>query len=150
MAKAVDLTARDFAEGMAQALRDDFGASQSMAKDIAELTGASLGAVRKWLAGENGPTGEYLLKLMAASESVWAFVLSTTGRDRHGEEMQARMRRALAIMEGREEPPQVIDMVPRLEAELADVARNPRAPSKGERLEPNAANFKGWQVRRIA
>lgn len=144
MAKAIDLTARDFAEGMAKALRDDFGTDASMAKTIAELTGASLGAVRKWLAGENGPTGEYLLKLMAASESVWAFVLSTTGRDRHGEEMQARMRRALAIMEGREEPPQVIDMVPRLEAEIAAESRRALAPSKAERMPPRP--YREWKM----
>lgn len=104
MASVVDLSAREFAEGMSRALRDDFGSDPSMAKTIADLTGASLGAVRKWLAGENGPTGEYLLKLMAASDSVWAFVLTTTNRDKHGAEMQARMRKALAIMEGREEP----------------------------------------------
>lgn len=104
VSSAIDLSARDFAQGMATALRDDFGSDPSMAKTIAELTGASLGAVRKWLAGDNGPTGEYLLKLMAASDSVWSFVLSTTGRDKHGAELQARMRRALAIMEGREEP----------------------------------------------
>lgn len=102
--RSVDLTAHAFAEGIATALRDDFGSDASMAKTIAELTGASLGAVRKWLAGENGPSGEHLLKLMAASDSVWAFVLTTTGRDKHGAEMQARMRKALAIMEGREEP----------------------------------------------
>lgn len=102
MSGVIDLTAREFAEGMSRALRDDFGNDPSMAKTIADLTGASLGAVRKWLAGENGPTGEYLLKLMAASDSVWGFVLATTNRDKHGEVMQDRMRRALAIMEGRE------------------------------------------------
>jgi transcriptional regulator with XRE-family HTH domain len=100
----IDLSAREFAEGMSRALRDDFGNDPSMAKTIADLTGASLGAVRKWLAGENGPTGEYLLKLMGASDSVWSFVLASTNRDKHGEVMQARIRRALAIMEGREEP----------------------------------------------
>ena len=104
MSKVIDLSAREFAEGMSAALRSDFGNDPSMAKTIADLTGASLGAVRKWLAGDNGPTGEYLLKLMAASDSVWAFVLTSTGRDQHGAEMQARMRKALAIMEGREDP----------------------------------------------
>ena len=104
MTSVIDLSAREFAEGMSRALRDDFGNDPSMAKTIADLTGASLGAVRKWLAGENGPTGEYLLKLMSASDSVWTFVLAATNRDKHGEVMQDRIRRALAIMEGCEEP----------------------------------------------
>lgn len=99
----VDFTAYDYAAGIAVALRDDY-AGDSMVKAISEDTGAPPGTVKKWLAAENGPGGEYLIKLMAASPAVRAFVDKVTRRDDAAAEANARMRRALAIMEGREEP----------------------------------------------
>lgn len=97
----VDLTAHDYAAGIARALREDYGADASMAKRICEDTGAALGTVKKWLAEENGPGGEHLIKLMAASPAVRAFVDQVTRRSDATAEAESRLRRALAIMEGR-------------------------------------------------
>jgi hypothetical protein len=97
----IDLTAFDYAGGIARALREDF-AGESMVKDICRSTGASVGIVKKWLAEEHGPGGEYLIKLMAASPAVRAFVDQVTRRDDAAAQAEARLRRALAIMEGRE------------------------------------------------
>jgi hypothetical protein len=97
---ATELTAHDYAEGIALALREDF-AGASMVKDICRATGASVGIVKKWLAEENGPGGEYLIKLMAASPAVRAFVDKVTRRNDAAAEAEDRLRRALAIMEGR-------------------------------------------------
>jgi len=97
---ATELTAHDYAEGIALALREDF-AGASMVKDICRATGASVGIVKKWLAEENSPGGEYLIKLMAASPAVRAFVDKVTRRNDAAAEAEDRLRRALAIMEGR-------------------------------------------------
>lgn len=99
----IDFTAHDYASGIAAALREDY-AGDSMVKAIAEDTGAGLGTVKKWLAEENGPGGEHLIKLMAASPAVRAFVDKVTRREDALAKTEARARRALAIMEGREEP----------------------------------------------
>lgn len=99
-----ELTSHEYASGIAGALRDDYEASASMVKAICEDTGASMGTVKNWLAEVNGPGGEHLIKLMAASPSVRAFVDRVTGRDDLAKRAEDRMRRALAIMEGREEP----------------------------------------------
>lgn len=103
MTRAIDLTSHDYAGGIAQALRDDY-AGDSMVKRIAEDTGAAIGTVKKWLAEENGPGGEHLIKLMAASPAVRAFVDAVTHRDDLARQAEERMRRALRIMEGHEDP----------------------------------------------
>ncbi len=99
----IDFTSHDYASGIAAALREDY-AGESMTKSICQDTGAALGTVKKWLAEENGPGGEHLIKLMAASPAVRAFVDRVTRRDDDASRTEARLRRALAIMEGREEP----------------------------------------------
>jgi hypothetical protein len=96
------ITANSYAHAIACALRDSYGESTSAAKEIANDIGAGIGTVRKWLAGENGPSGEHLLKLMATRDEVWASVLSMTERDDGNHEQRDRVRRALAILEGRE------------------------------------------------
>lgn len=97
---APDITANAYAIAIADALRESYGVDS--AKEIANDIGAGVGTVRKWLAGENGPSGEHLLKLMAKRDAVWSRVLSLAGRDDGNTEQRDRMRRALAILEGRE------------------------------------------------
>lgn len=99
----MELSANAYAQQIAAALRDSYGDSSSAAKEIANDIGAGLGTVRKWLAGENGPSGEHLLKLMAQRDAVWMRVLAMTERDDGNNEQRERMRRALAILEGREQ-----------------------------------------------
>lgn len=101
--KPIELTNFDYVSGIASALREDF-AGASMVKDICAATGASVGIVKKWLAEECGPGGEYLLKLQAASPAVRAFSDRVTRRDEAEAAATTRLRRALAIMEGRQEP----------------------------------------------
>ena len=98
----IDLTSNDYSRGIAKALQDDYGRSASMVKDICEDTGASSGTVKNWLSELNGPGGEHLIKLIAASPAVRAFIDTVTKREDVVAETHARMRRALAIMEGRE------------------------------------------------
>jgi transcriptional regulator with XRE-family HTH domain len=64
-----------YAEKIADALRMKWGDHRSSAKEIAGRIGAGVGTVRKWLRGENGPSGEHLLKLIAESDEVWAVVV---------------------------------------------------------------------------
>lgn len=95
-----EITANAYASAIAAALRESYGVDS--AKEIANDIGAGVGTVRKWLTGENGPSGEHLLKLMAKRDAVWARVLAMAGRDDGNTEHRDRMRRALAILEGRE------------------------------------------------
>ena len=99
----LDFTSHDYTSGIAVALREDY-VGASMVKSICEDTGASVGAVKNWLAEVNGPGGEHLVKLMAASPAVRAFIDRIIKRDDAATQAEARMRRALAIMEGREDP----------------------------------------------
>lgn len=96
------ITTNAYAERVSEALRLKWGDHRSSAKEIAGKIGAGVGTVRKWLRGENGPSGEHLLKLVAESDEVWNAVLELSGRESMGADELARMRRALAILEGRE------------------------------------------------
>lgn len=100
----VDLTSFEYVSGVAAALRDDYANSASMVKAICADSGASMGAVKNWLAEVNGPDGEHLIKLMAVSPSVRAFVDGVIRRDDVATQAEARLRRALRIMEGHEDP----------------------------------------------
>lgn len=135
MSKA-ELTSHDYANGIATALRDDYGRSASIVKDICEDTGASSGTVKNWLAGLNGPGGEHLIKLQACSPAVRAFVDRLTGRDDIATRTEAKLRRALAVMA--EDDSAVVEIVPALAAELAATKPRPPAPiiSPGERALP--------------
>jgi len=100
----IDLNLHDYTSAIAAALREDYGSTPSMVKGICEDTGASMGTVKNWLSELNGPGGEHLIKLMAASPAVRAFVDTVTRRTDAAAEAEGRLRRALAIMEGREDP----------------------------------------------
>lgn len=76
----IDFNSHEYTSGIAKALRDDY-AGESMVKSICEDTGASMGAVKNWLGEVNGPGGEHLVKLMAASPAVLRFIDGLIGRD---------------------------------------------------------------------
>lgn len=100
---AAALTTDAYAERIAQALRRKWGSSRHSAKTIAKTVGAGVGTARKWLAGENGPSGEHLLRLAAECDEVWTVVLELTGRPEDPDaEHRQRMNRAMAILQGRE------------------------------------------------
>jgi len=96
-----EITANSYAQAIASALRESYGDRADSAKEIANEIGAGIGTVRKWLSGENGPSGEHLLKLMASRDAVWARVVAIAGREDNDAETRERMRKALAILEGR-------------------------------------------------
>lgn len=98
----VTINTNDYAERIAEALHARWGDSRSSAKEIAARIGAGVGTVRKWLRGENGPSGEHLLKLVAESDEVWRVVLELSNRNDATSEQRERMRRAAEILAGRE------------------------------------------------
>jgi len=101
----IELSAHDFVHGVADALYADYEKDpRGIVKGIGEDTGASMGAIKNWLAKVNGPTGEYLIKLQAVSPSIRAFVDQITRREDQLAKREQQMRRALALMEGREDP----------------------------------------------
>lgn len=102
MIRADHVTARVYAQTVCKALRAEYGHLKSMAHEISAVTGASNGAVKKWLAGENGPSGEHLIKLMACSDHVWDAVIALAGRESDGVEPRRRLRSAIAELKGRD------------------------------------------------
>jgi hypothetical protein len=79
-----------FNETIAEALRADFGSAPSVVKHVARLTGANNRTVRNWFEGNNGPSGENLVRLMQHSDAVLDVVLVLARR--------SRMARGVAIL----------------------------------------------------
>lgn len=71
-----------FAEQIADALREDLGATRRAAKTVMRWTGVSDRTARAWLQGRASPSGLHLVALAARSELVMAKVLRLTG---HGD-----------------------------------------------------------------
>lgn len=143
----IDLTAVQFIDGIADALVSDFGDSNSTVKVIGELTGAAPGTVKKWLAKHNGPGGEMLVKLMAASPAVCRFVDGVTGRADRVARRERQMHRALAILAERDDDSDrgIIEIIPALQADLFE--RRPAAPSRAERIGDRARAASHGKVR---
>lgn len=99
------ITNNAYTEQIAKALRARWGDHRSAAKEIATTIKVGVGTVKKWLRGDNGPSGEHLLRLVAESDEVWAAVLELSGRREAGEEAQQllreQLRQTLALLEGR-------------------------------------------------
>lgn len=74
------LGAAAFALAIANALRNEFGDARSSVKTISKLTSANQRAVKNWLDGKNGPSGEFLILLCRHSESVLEAFLMLSGR----------------------------------------------------------------------
>lgn len=96
----IDLTSHEYTSGIAAALREDYG-GDSMVKTICEDTGASVGAVKNWLAQVNGPGGEHLVKLMAASPAVRRFIDDAIRRDDALSRAEKRLQSIAQMIEGK-------------------------------------------------
>jgi hypothetical protein len=70
-----------YLEDIALTLRTEFGANRNAIKEVMRWTGASERAVKYWLAGTSGPSGEHLIALVAASDSILAMLLRRAGRE---------------------------------------------------------------------
>lgn len=99
----IDLNSFDFTAGIAAALRSDYEGHPSMVKAICEDTGASVGTVKNWLAETNGPGGEHLAKLLAASPAVRRFIDTITKRDDALAKAEQRLHRIAQMIEGKEQ-----------------------------------------------
>lgn len=85
-----------YAREIGTALRSEIAATGRSAKDIMRWTRASERAVKGWISGRRGPSGEHLILLMACSDTVLAAVLKVAGRDRSsGGRQVAELRRLL-------------------------------------------------------
>jgi hypothetical protein len=85
-----------YAREIGTALRSEIAATARSAKDIMRWTRASERAVKGWISGRRGPSGEHLIPLIACSDAVFAAVLKVTGRERSSRSRQvAEVRRLL-------------------------------------------------------
>lgn len=136
----IELSAHDFVRGIADALYVDYEHDpRGMVKGIGEDTGASLGAIKNWIAKVNGPTGEYVIKLQGVSPSVRAFVDKIIRRDDQVARRERKIMRALAEAiadDDDETSSEVIELIPTLQEDLFD--RRPPAPSHGQRMADRA------------
>ena len=69
-----------YASELAAVLRAEAKRPGGGAKAIMKWTGASERAVKGWLGGHRGPSGEHLIALIANSDAVTATVMNLAGR----------------------------------------------------------------------
>ncbi len=70
-----------YAEIIAELLRKEHGDSHRAAKQIMRMTGASERTVKHWLSANHGPDNVFLLRLIATSPVIRAFVLGVMEMD---------------------------------------------------------------------
>lgn len=68
-------SAKDYAELIADALRQEHGNTHRTVKTIMGWTGASERSVKNWLSGEFGPSGYFLMRLCVKSPAVRGLVM---------------------------------------------------------------------------
>lgn len=88
---------REYADAMADVL------GGKPPNEVADLAGVTPRAVKNWQAGESGPHGAHLIRLMAGYEDVFRKVMNMTGRITGPTASPAEReaaRRALAILAG--------------------------------------------------
>lgn len=68
-------SAKDYAELIADALRQEHGNTHRTVKTIMHWTGASERSVKNWLSGEFGPSGYFLMRLCVKSPAVRGLVM---------------------------------------------------------------------------
>ncbi|MBY0303587.1 MAG: hypothetical protein K2W86_00355 [Sphingomonas sp.] len=73
-----------YAEIIADLLRKEHGDSHRAVKQIMRQTGASERTIKHWLAANHGPDNVYLLRLIATSPVIRAFVLGVMEMDVRG------------------------------------------------------------------
>lgn len=66
---------KDYAELIANALKEEHGDTHRSVKTIMRWTDASERSVKNWLSGVSGPSGYFLMRLFAKSAAVRALVL---------------------------------------------------------------------------
>jgi len=79
------ITDRQVAVLVSQALRQEHAATDAVVKRIARATQASPTTVRKWYEGQNAPSSANLLTLMGTYEGVLQTMLHIVGRGELGE-----------------------------------------------------------------
>ena len=73
----------NFNGAIAAALREELGSTHQAIKTVMHWTGASESAVKTWLAGSHGPSGEHLVALVRNSDEVLKIFLLLAGRSKH-------------------------------------------------------------------
>ncbi|MFA7587824.1 MAG: hypothetical protein WCY11_16795 [Novosphingobium sp.] len=68
-------SAKDYAQLIADALRQEHGNTHRAVKTIMRWTGASERSVKNWLSGEFGPSGYFLMRLCVTSPAVRGLVM---------------------------------------------------------------------------
>ncbi len=81
-----------YAEIVAELLRKEHGDSHRAAKQIMRMTGASERTVKHWLSSNHGPDNVFLLRLIATSPVIRAFVLGVMEMDVAGRQWGEPMR----------------------------------------------------------
>ena len=71
-----------FADAIAAALHQEYGATHAAVKTVVGLTGANQRAVKNWFEAKNGPSGDFLIALCRHSEKVLETVLLLAGREK--------------------------------------------------------------------
>lgn len=69
-----------YREAVAAALRTELGQTHQAIKTAMRWTGASERAVKYWLSGERGPSGEHLIALTQHSDMVLVTILAMANR----------------------------------------------------------------------
>lgn len=70
----------DYSDLIAVALRTELGDTHRAVKTVMKWTGASERAVKNWLAGDTGPHGPYLIKILRHSNAVLETILAASRR----------------------------------------------------------------------
>jgi hypothetical protein len=71
----------NFNGAIAAALRKELGSTHRAIKTVMHWTGASESAVKTWLAGSHGPSGDHLVALVRNSDEVLKIFLLLAGRN---------------------------------------------------------------------
>jgi hypothetical protein len=71
----------NYADVIAETLRETFGGTRVSVKTVMAYTGASERTVKNWFEGKNGPNGENLVELARHSDEVLEVFLLMAGRE---------------------------------------------------------------------
>ena len=74
----------NFNGAIAAALREELGSTHQAVKTVMHWTGASESAVKTWLTGSHGPSGEHLVALVRNSDEVLKIFLLLLKKEMNG------------------------------------------------------------------
>ena len=66
---------------ISKALRAELGGTHRTVKTIMRWTSASERAIKNWVDGSHGPSGEHLIEVIRHSDAVYSLILQLAGRD---------------------------------------------------------------------